>query len=103
MKNVFWLIEGALAGRSGPNISPWDPRKLYGGGIRAVLTLNLGHKVDVPALEAAGLMHRRIPILVQEPPQPGAIEVAWPALEEASRCGGNGDVYAYMLSKRIST
>lgn len=85
VKYLFWLIEGALAGRPGPNIASWEPQELYDGGVRAVLTLNRGYGVDVPALEAVGIMHNRMPILVQEPPQPGALEVAWPAMEETSR------------------
>lgn len=85
MKHLFWLIEGALAGRPGPNNVAWDLQELYNGGIRAVLTLNRGYGVDVANLERVGIAHKRIPILVQEPPQPDAFEVAWPALEETSR------------------
>lgn len=85
MKHLFWLVEGALAGRPGPNIATWDPQELYDGGIRAVLTLNRGYGVDVPRLEVVGIAHKRIPILVQEPPQADALDVAWPALEETSR------------------
>lgn len=85
MKHLFWLVEGALAGRPGPNIDTWDPQELYNVGIRAILTLNRGYGVDAPMLEVVGIAHKRIPILVQEPPQPDAFEVAWPALEETSR------------------
>ncbi|MBT2786742.1 MULTISPECIES: dual specificity protein phosphatase family protein [unclassified Halomonas] len=84
MKHLFWLVEGALAGRPGPNVATWEPQELYDGGIRAVLTLNRGYGVDVDSLEAVGIAHKRIPILVQEPPQSDALEVAWPALEETS-------------------
>lgn len=84
MKHLFWLVDGVLAGRPGPNIVTWDPHELYNGGIRAVLTLNRGYGVDTSMLEAIGIVHKRIPILVQEPPQPDAFEVAWPALEETS-------------------
>lgn len=84
MKHLFWLVDGVLAGRPGPNIETWDPQELYNGGIRAILTLNRGYGVDAPALEAVGIAHKRIPILVQEPPQSDALEVAWPALEETS-------------------
>ena len=40
MEQVFWLIEGRLAGRPGPVQAPWDAAALRAGGLDAVLSLN---------------------------------------------------------------
>ncbi|WNL41411.1 dual specificity protein phosphatase family protein [Halomonas sp. PAMB 3264] len=85
MRHLFWLVEGRVAGRAGPNMAAWSPQALAEGGIRAVLTLNRGHEVDVSALNASGIAHRRVPVPVQAPPQFGAIDIALPALGEAGR------------------
>ena len=55
MKNVFWLIPGKLAGRTGPNVDPWDARLLKEGGIGAVLSVNHGILVDAEELADYGI------------------------------------------------
>lgn len=40
MQHLFWLVEGKIAGRSGPNKDPWDLAELKAAGIRAVLSVN---------------------------------------------------------------
>src|SRR5262245_17021426 len=56
MRNVYWLIESALAGRCGPACEPWNPRELHDGGIRAVVSLDR-EAVDESRLRAAGIEH----------------------------------------------
>lgn len=60
MEQVFWLIEGRLAGRPGPVQAPWDAAALRAGGLDAVLSLN--SQADADELAAAGLAHHLLPM-----------------------------------------
>ncbi|QSX28871.1 dual specificity protein phosphatase family protein [Shewanella cyperi] len=71
MQQVFWLIEGVLAGRSGPNKDAWDPRALRASGIGAVLSVNGGEGCDPKALAEAGLDYACFPFSTNVPPLPG--------------------------------
>ena len=39
MQHVFWVYEGALAGRTGPRAEPWDISELQAGGIDLILSV----------------------------------------------------------------
>jgi protein-tyrosine phosphatase len=75
MEHVFWMIQGRLAGRAGPNREPWDLRALVALGIDSVLTLNDGAGCDPAELEALGFEHCSVPLPPSEPPEPGDDEV----------------------------
>jgi hypothetical protein len=60
MEQVFWLIEGRLAGRPGPVQAPWDAAALRAGGLDVVLSLN--SQADADELAAAGLTHHLLPM-----------------------------------------
>jgi protein-tyrosine phosphatase len=83
MQNVFWLIPGKLAGRTGPNVDPWDPAQLKENGIGAVLSVNSGSLVDARALEACGIAYACIPFSWNAPPVPGDVEICLDALPKA--------------------
>jgi hypothetical protein len=83
MQNVFWLIHGKLAGRTGPNVDPWDPAQLKENGIDAVLSVNSGILVDAMALEACGISYACIPFSWNAPPIPGDVEICLDALPKA--------------------
>jgi hypothetical protein len=83
MQNVFWLIPGKVAGRTGPNIDPWDPAQLKENGIGAVLSVNSGILVDATALEACGICYACIPFSWNAPPIPGDVEICLDALPKA--------------------
>jgi hypothetical protein len=55
MHHVYWVIESQLAGRPGPTRHPWDPRELYAGGLRAVVSL--AQEEPVTDLASYGLIH----------------------------------------------
>lgn len=57
MQHIYWVIEHILGGRPGPVRAPWDPRALYAGGIRAVVSLAAEEPVD--DLSEYGLEHYR--------------------------------------------
>ena len=46
MRYVYWIIENKLAGRPGPVRAPWDPRALYAGGIRVIVSLAADEPVE---------------------------------------------------------
>jgi len=83
MQHVFWLIPGKLAGRTGPNVDPWDARLLKEGGIDAVLSVNHGNLVDAGELEAGGIAYACIPFSRNAPPVPGDLEICLEALPQA--------------------
>jgi len=57
MEHIYWVIDHLLAGRPGPTLYPWDPRALYAGGIRTVISL--AEEESVEDLEPYGLTHYR--------------------------------------------
>lgn len=83
MQNVFWLIPAKLAGRTGPNVDPWDARALKEGGIDAVLSVNHGMLVDASELEFCGISYACIPFSRNAPPIPGDLEICLDALPKA--------------------
>ena len=83
MKHVFWLVPGVLAGRSGPDQSPWDARSLHAGGIGAVLSVNDGAACHPGDFTALGMSYRCIPLSDNAPPRDGDMEHCLEALPEA--------------------
>jgi protein-tyrosine phosphatase len=85
MRNVFWLREGVIAGRSGPNRDAWSPKELAGGRIGAVLSVNDGELVHSDDLCAIGINYSCIPLSDAAPPQPGDLQACVDALPKALR------------------
>lgn len=83
MKHVFWLVPGALAGRSGPDQSPWIAKELHAGGIGAVLSVNDGAGCRAEELRGLGMSYRCIPLSDNAPPRDGDIEHCLDALPVA--------------------
>lgn len=83
MQHVFWLIPGKLAGRPGPNESPWDADVLQNGGIGAVLSVNNGAGVNPDDFLSRSMPYARIPFSGNAPPMPGDLEICINALPEA--------------------
>ncbi|WP_028773087.1 dual specificity protein phosphatase family protein [Shewanella waksmanii] len=75
MQEVFWLEEGALAGRCGPNKVDWDLAQLKQVGIGAILSVNGGEAVDVDELSTMGIDYACYPFSANIPPQPGDLEI----------------------------
>ena len=60
MDQLFWLMDGLLAGRPGPVQAPWNLDELYAAGLRAIVSLNT--EPDPAAIAAAGLRHYSLPL-----------------------------------------
>lgn len=83
MKHVFWLVPDVLAGRAGPDQSPWAAKELLEGGIGAILSVNDGvccHGEDFTAL---GMSYRCIPFSDNAPPRDGDFQHCLDALPRA--------------------
>jgi protein-tyrosine phosphatase len=90
MQHIFWLIEGELCGRSGPNHQPWNAQELKAAGIGAVLSVNNAESVYPDEFDSAGIVYRCIPLASNAPPRPGDLELC---LERLEMC------YAYARSE----
>jgi len=56
MREVYWVEEGVLGGRCGPECAPWDVADLHAGGVRAVVSLDR-FGVEPEALQAVDIAH----------------------------------------------
>ena len=83
MEKVFWLIENKVAGRSGPNLDPWDLADLKAKGINAVLSVNFAEAVDQETMQEAGILHANIPMSPNAPVQAGDKETCLANLPKA--------------------
>lgn len=75
MKQVFWLIDGQLAGRSGPNKDAWDLAELKAAGFGAIVSLNDGAMCDTQAMADLGIAHQVFNLPDNIPPVEGDVEV----------------------------
>ncbi|QIR15055.1 dual specificity protein phosphatase family protein [Shewanella aestuarii] len=75
MKQVFWLIEGKIAGRSGPNIDAWDLAELKAAGFGAIASLNDGAGCDPQMIKPLGLDHQVFNLPDNIPPKPEDVHV----------------------------
>ena len=83
MKHIFWLIEGQLCGRSGPNHEPWDANELKYAGVGAVLSVNHAESVYADDFSAADMPYRCIPLAANAPPREGDLELCMARLPMA--------------------
>ena len=75
MKHVFWLREGKVAGRSGPNNDAWDLDEIKAGGIAAILSVNGGDGVHETLLDRLGIAYANIPMSSNAPAREGDREI----------------------------
>ncbi|MBQ4892198.1 protein phosphatase [Shewanella sp. UCD-FRSSP16_17] len=75
MKQLFWLVDGVIAGRSGPNKDEWDLAELKAAGVGAVLSVNNGDNVDTDEIEKQGLRYLCTPFSRNIPPQEGDVVI----------------------------
>lgn len=83
MKHVFWLVPDVLAGRAGPDQSPWRATELHEGGIGAILSVNDGACCHGGDFTALGMSYRCIPFSDNAPPRDGDIQHCLDALPVA--------------------
>ncbi|WKE64256.1 dual specificity protein phosphatase family protein [Gallaecimonas kandeliae] len=71
MQKIFWLREARLAGRSGPNLDPWELPQFKEAGFAAILSVNDGEMVHGSQIEALGMAYANIPMSPNAPIRPG--------------------------------
>lgn len=71
MQQLFWLVEGELAGRCGPNLVPWDLSELKEQGVGAILSVNGGDLCDADEMARLALRYACIPLSGNIPPMEG--------------------------------
>ncbi|MCL1094940.1 dual specificity protein phosphatase family protein [Shewanella kaireitica] len=74
MQHLFWLVEGQIAGRSGPNKDAWDLSELKGEGIDAILSVNNGESCEDEDFSSVGIEYKCIPFSRNAPPEAGDLE-----------------------------
>jgi len=89
VEKVFWLREGLLAGRSGPNLDPWDVSMFKINGISAILSVNDGEMVHESLIGSLGLNYANIPMSSNAPVQPGDKEHCLKSLPKAMKFVGD--------------
>jgi protein-tyrosine phosphatase len=75
MQHLFWLLPKRLAGRSGPNLDPWDLKELAASGIHAVLSVNDGELCHPTDFDSLGIAYACVPLSEAAPPRPGDHEL----------------------------
>ncbi len=71
MKHVFWLKQGVIAGRSGPNRDMWDLGAIESIGFSAILSVNDGEAVHETMISGVGMQYANIPMSSNAPPRNG--------------------------------
>jgi len=71
LQHIFWLREGKIAGRSGPNTDIWDLDEIRAGGISAILSVNSGEAVHETLLDKLGIGYANIPMSSNAPARDG--------------------------------
>ena len=71
MDQLFWLLEGRLAGRYRPDKAPWDLAALRAAGVGAILSVNDGLACHPDDFGAHGIAYARVPLSANAPPEPG--------------------------------
>jgi protein-tyrosine phosphatase len=83
MKEVYWLREGKIAGRSGPNLVPWQLEELRESGIASILSVNHGEDCHTTLIERLGFRYDCIPMSRNAPAIPGDKEYNLQKLPQA--------------------
>lgn len=85
MEHIFWLREGKIAGRTGPNTHPWDLEKLKANGITAILSVNDGEAVHESMLVSLEIKYGNFPMSPNAPAREGDLEFCLENLPKAMK------------------
>lgn len=75
MKHVFWLKEGKIAGRSGPDSNAWELHELKAAGFASILSVNNGDGVHETMLSRLEIAYANIPMSPNAPARNGDKEL----------------------------
>ena len=83
MQQLFWLEHGKIAGRCGPDKTPWQLADFKKAGFSAILSVNSGVFCHATDFENVGLAYSCISLSENAPPRPGDSDLCWRQLPVA--------------------
>lgn len=83
MEQVFWLLDGRVAGRSGPNKDPWILEELAEAEFSAILSVNKGEGCHTDRISQLGMAYANVPMSENAPPRTGDLELCLANLPDA--------------------
>ncbi|MGX9462200.1 protein-tyrosine phosphatase family protein [Shewanella sp. A14] len=75
MKHIFWLVDGQIAGRSGPNKNSWDLTEFKQAGFGAIASLNNAEGCDTNEMAELGFRHKVFNLPDNIPPKPQDVAI----------------------------
>lgn len=75
MKYVYWLKEGTIAGRCGPDLKSWSLEEISSSGFSAILSVNDGEGVHETLIKELQMEYANIPMSNNIPPGEGDREL----------------------------
>ena len=75
MKYVYWLREGGIAGRCGPDLRPWSLEEIRDNGFSSILSVNDGEAVHTSLIKELHMDYANIPLAANIPPVDGDREL----------------------------
>ncbi len=71
MEHVFWLKEGVIAGRTGPDTNGWNLEEFKAHGFSAILSVNNAEGVHETMISKLGMGYSNIPMSPNAPVREG--------------------------------
>ena len=107
MKYIYWLREGEIAGRCGPDQNPWSLEAIRDTGFSAILSVNDAEAVHESLIRNLLLDYANIPMSPNIPPGEGDKELCLSnlplAMEFISRNLDKGPVLVHCRSGKDRT
>ena len=85
MEHIFWLQEGKIAGRTGPNTNAWSLEEFKTNGFSAILSVNNGEGGHEALLSALGIEYANIPMSSNAPVREGDKELCFKHIPKAMK------------------
>ena len=89
MKHLFWLRQGAIAGRPGPDHTLWDLDEINANRFSAILSVNDGEAVHQSRLAELGIEYANIPMSDNAPARDGDLAFCLENLPRATAFVGD--------------
>ena len=107
MNYIYWLREGRVAGRCGPDTKPWSLQAICDNGFSAILSVNDGEAVHGSLIKDLQMDYANIPMSANIPAREGDKELCLRNLPAAMKFIGrnlhNGPVLVHCRSGKDRT
>lgn len=85
MEYIYWLRQGTIAGRCGPDTKPWSLVEIGNYGFSAILSVNDGEAVHEPLIKELDMDYAKIPMSPNIPARKGDKELCLKNLPHAMK------------------